>query len=403
MRAEGTPVLFVNAGNALFKRESVPADKVRPWRAVADLIVSSHNEMRCDAWNVGAYDLSLGLAYLLEKRAEARFPFLSANLLTPEGKPVFEPFLLKEVGGVRVGIFGLIDADLKRDKIPDGDRFRVADPLQTGVEVARRLRSQGADLVILLTDMIGRASRRVALGEAPVDLIVGSDQRNQISLPIVVGNSYLTHLDRGGKSVGRLDLTLSPKGAASAAEGAVTRIGDTRFSNAFVQLRLEIPDHPVVGPRVAKVLQEVSAVQEEVARQASKPDDPECGKEYVGIAACRECHGDRYAHWKETRHAKAYKTLVDRRRQFDGDCVPCHALAFECEGELIDWTALKSFTNVQCEACHGPGSLHVRSGGEERMFGSGEAPGACANCHTPERSPDFEARPHLRAVCAPGP
>lgn len=400
MRKEGTPVLFLNAGNALFKRESVPADKVRPWRAVADLIVDSTSEMRCDAWSVGAYDLSLGLGYLLEKRERVRFPFLSANLLTPEGKPVFEPFLLKEAGGVRVGIFGLVDPDLKRDRIPDGDRFRVADPLEKAAEVVKKLRAQGAEFVILLTDMTGRSSRRLALAETPVDLIVGSDQRNQISLPIVVGTSYLTHLDRGGKSVGRLDLTFSP--SAAGPDGASTRIGDVRFANAFVQLRLDIADHPVVGPRVAGVLQELSAVQEEVAAQAPKPDDPECGKEYVGMASCQKCHEDRHAHWKATRHARAYQTLVERRRQFDGDCVPCHAVVFECKGDLIDWTALKSFANVQCEACHGPGSLHVRSRGQEGMFSGAEAAGACVNCHTPDRSPDFEPAPHLRGICAPG-
>jgi hypothetical protein len=252
--------------------------------------------------------------------------------------------------------------------------------------------------VILLTDMEGRASRRLAM-ELPIDLVIGSDRRNQISLPIQVQDTYIVHLDRGGRSVGHLDLVRAAAGAKAPSEPGSVKIGDFWVRNTFAQLRVELPDDPVVGAMVTRALQELSKVQAEVATAPPPQEDEDCGKEYVGIAACRGCHEDRYRGWDSTRHARAYQTLVDKRRQFDAECVVCHAVAFECAQDAIDWKALERFVNVQCEACHGPGSLHVRSKGKEGMATGADLAAACPRCHTEERSADFDFAERFPHVC----
>ncbi|MFU8858642.1 MAG: hypothetical protein ACNA8S_16760, partial [Deferrisomatales bacterium] len=218
MRQEGQPVLFVNAGNSLFRREQLPRDRVPPARMTADLILAAYDEMGCDAFNIGAYDLSLGMDYLLDKQAKARFPFVSANLVDPHGRHLFQRYVLKELGGIKVGIFGLVDADLKRDKIPASHKFSVTDPAEAALSAVAEMRAQGAELIVLLTDMTSRAKRRLAMVGEPIHLIVGSDQRNQITLPLVVQDSFITHLDRGGRSVGRLEV--SRAGTEAAGGGA---------------------------------------------------------------------------------------------------------------------------------------------------------------------------------------
>ncbi|MBE0617047.1 MAG: 5'-nucleotidase, partial [Proteobacteria bacterium] len=58
-------MLLLNAGNLLFKREYLSPDRVPPARLTADLILDGYGVMGCDALAIGAYDLSLGTAYLL--------------------------------------------------------------------------------------------------------------------------------------------------------------------------------------------------------------------------------------------------------------------------------------------------------------------------------------------------
>jgi hypothetical protein len=366
-------------------------------RVTADLILASTGKMGCAAFNVGAYDLSLGVDYLLEQQSRLPFPFVSANLVDPHGRLLFRPYVLVQAGGMKVGIFGLVDSSLKKDKIPASHKFAVKDPLETARATVAELRAKGADLIVLLTDMTSRSKRRMAMLEDPIHLIVGSDQRNQITLPITVQSSFLTQLDRGGRSVGRLEVY---RGGREPTGVRGTAVGEFLFRHGFVQLLVEMPDHPVVGPLVTRTLKELSVLQERQAAEAPVPEDPDCGKEYVGIASCRTCHPARYRAWLDTRHAKAYETLATRKRQFDPECVVCHAVAFECEGDVIDWKALEGFTNVQCEACHGPGSLHVQSEGGEKLLAGRGLLVSCARCHTPERSTDLDLEPRFRQVCS---
>ena len=56
---------------------------------------------------VGNHEFDFGRERLEKSRREAQFPWLSANILGEDGKPAFAPYIVKTVGGVRVGILGL--------------------------------------------------------------------------------------------------------------------------------------------------------------------------------------------------------------------------------------------------------------------------------------------------------
>jgi hypothetical protein len=73
---------------------------------------------------------------------------------------------------------------------------------------------------------------------------------------------------------------------------------------------------------------------------------------YLGVQACRECHIDPFRAWEKSGHARAMDRLP-RDRKKDGRCLGCHATGY---GEPASGGNV--FENVQCEACHGPGSLY---------------------------------------------
>lgn len=81
---------------------------------------------------------------------------------------------------------------------------------------------------------------------------------------------------------------------------------------------------------------------------ASPPQIP--GATFVGSASCAECHEDVTAHFHDRTHARLLATTNKARTPEQG-----------------------------CESCHGPASLHVKSGGEPGTIAKGAA--ACATCH----------------------
>ena len=390
-------LLFLCAGNLLFNREFIAPAKRETALLKAELILDSYNTMKCDALNVGAYDLSLGVDYLLTLRKTARFPLLSANLTDQHGTLLFEPYQMREVNGIRVGFFGLLDQDLKRDKIPGGHKLLVREPVEAATEMTSRLQKDGAEFIVLLTDLRGRHLRSLTQARLPIDLIVGSDKRNQISLPVVTPESFITHLDRGGRSVGHLEVSPLPKGGSS---GPGQPIGDHLLRHQFVQLRLDIPDHPLVGPRVAAFEKLEATLQKEQMVGNGDDDNGDCGRAYVGAAVCATCHADRFRTWQATDHAHALATLAQRDRQYDEECLVCHALAYECDESGLKIASVEQFPNVQCESCHGPGDVHAAAEGGKPMRPLQPVEPVCLRCHTPERSDGMDFAAAANRICA---
>jgi predicted CXXCH cytochrome family protein len=92
------------------------------------------------------------------------------------------------------------------------------------------------------------------------------------------------------------------------------------------------------------------------------------GAHYTGTKACVECHADQTAHFGTATHARL-------------------ALADPKVGD------------TGCEACHGPGSVHVNSGGARgTIVNPSKSPETCFQCHLDKRG-EFSL-PHAHQVLA---
>ena len=128
--------------------------------------------------------------------------------------------------------------------------------------------------------------------------------------------------------------------------------------------------------------------------------DPDVNPTYVGVKKCIACHNDVYSFWLTTRHSRAYATLEEERRQYELDCIGCHTTGYEELGGFTDVTNAERFLNVQCETCHGPGSLHVRNADTEII--SLYAEKNCLTCHDEDNDDDFNYRRDLAIIRCPG-
>jgi hypothetical protein len=109
--AGGGAVLLVDGGNFLVGAESLETR--------GKVIVDAYNALRYDAVNLSPRDFRLGKAETLAVLKDASFAVVSANLLDAEGGgPLVSPYVVKEVGGKRVGITGVSEPPAGMDFLP---------------------------------------------------------------------------------------------------------------------------------------------------------------------------------------------------------------------------------------------------------------------------------------------
>lgn len=119
---------------------------------------------------------------------------------------------------------------------------------------------------------------------------------------------------------------------------------------------------------------------------------------YVGANACKACHTQAFDVWKNavfqlegvdedgnkiirsTGHSKAWQTLVDMGKDTDRTCIGCHSIGFMEKGGYCKAFEVDFRKDVQCESCHGPGSLHAQSG-DKKFIKRQVSENTCRGCH----------------------
>ena len=142
-------------------------------------VVAAYNALGYSAAAVGNHEFDFGPAgaaatpgatgadargALKARAAEARFPFLAANLIdSATGRPVawpnVRPSVLVDAAGIKVGVIGVMTSGGLRQTIAANVQGLRLDPLLTSIEAeARQLRASGATVVIVSAHAGGRCT-----------------------------------------------------------------------------------------------------------------------------------------------------------------------------------------------------------------------------------------------------
>ena len=86
---------------------------------------------------------------------------------------------------------------------------------------------------------------------------------------------------------------------------------------------------------------------------------------YVGVKKCKGCHkgekkGNVFETWSSKKHAKAFESIKAKGEEKNEKCLGCHTTAFNKGGYKIGDPSAADFEGVQCESCHGPGSVYKK-------------------------------------------
>jgi hypothetical protein len=179
---------------------------------------------------------------------------------------------------------------------------------------------------------------------------------------------------------------------------------------SFVTLGEDVPEDPAVRRILTRHYGAIARANLATARAAGKPcpDPARDAPSYIGVDRvppggtrdCRNCHPGPFASWEGTPHASAYETLVRGGRQFDLDCVSCHVTGWKLPGGPCDVASTAGRRGVQCEACHGPASLHAVD--PPAHIVRDPPTSTCTACHTSEHSTGFEPSSFRGRVVGPG-
>ena len=344
--------------------------------------------MNTAAMTVGAPDFAFGTEYL--EKVKREYNFLTSANIYKNGKIFFKPYILTTVKGVKVGIFGLTEPQ----KANKNMKVEIKDPVIVTKNVVMELKKYNPAVIILLSQLQDETLKKVLRQNKDISLVINGMDTSEAQVKTIDGRMVFS-VRAQGKYLGKIQISqlnkesterkkkegLLPKLRGNLNEKAVLNVAKTEFITVFDA----IPNEPKIG----KLLKEY---QQGLAKEKFKPL-PSAKKEkrgafYVGGGVCRRCHVKQFDFVMTTSHSKAYKTLESAGNHVKPTCVSCHTTGF---GKVEGFTQLpvpNELKGVQCEVCHGPGSLHFKKGNIVRK----PSETLCFECHTKEQSLDFNPK-----------
>lgn len=149
LRAKNPHTLLVDSGDML------QGSPLTYWHARVDQsgpnpLIDVMNRMGYAAFGVGNHEYNFGLPYLQAAYEQAAFPFVSANTYHHgTDRPVFDPYVIKEVAGVKVGIIGFTPPGVMVwDQGHVEGVYEFRDILASAKQWVPRMKAAGADVIL---------------------------------------------------------------------------------------------------------------------------------------------------------------------------------------------------------------------------------------------------------------
>lgn len=426
--------------------------------ARTQLIAESLATIGIQALGVGPRDLARGSDLFLGLAREHKLPLVSTNLSLDDAIPRYR---IAKVGDLSIAVLSVLTPSAL-STLPPFEGEKLQNP---GEALERTLEApdvRAADLRVLLFH--GEDLEAISLLEntADIDLLIPAQSERATTSLVQWGNARVPRVWSQGREIGVLRLHAAPgiEGpwqdaapyssddlqrleelvesvgaqiaqiestleAGAESPPILTRLQERRagyleeleaagsppefpadarsFLWNTVALAPGLPIHPQIEAKRQAYNRALAEIN--LANATPPPPAAQGHPSYVGAQTCLSCHSDAHAQWETTPHARAWETLVERDKAYDLECVGCHLTGYQRPGgSALGFTT--GLEGVQCESCHGPGSLHARNptligdvlGGVQREVSAN----TCVGCHNDEHSPRFDFDAYLPRILGPG-
>lgn len=395
---------MVDGGNLYWKSSRLTTQERPQQQEKARLMATAVQASGIDAMLLAEGDVALGVDFVKGLADELHLPYVATNVDCGGGFPAKQ--LVIERSGLQVGVLGAVN-----------DRASFTGCTATDPHAAIRdgvaaLQAAGVDVIVLLDALAEEPSEGLLKAVPGIDLVVGGTLQPLQSPDPAPGGGLQLGPGTRGRDVGVLTFTLVEGATAWREDSTAGRLAEQRdrYNEKVAQAKADaakangekdkaialrradyyakLADDAGAQLKAATAVSERAhsahntlvtldtAVKDDAATQAlvdaakarinalvsSSPSGPVLGP-YVGSAACAGCHAAETAQWRGTAHARAWASLVEKKRQLDQACFSCHATgAVPWAGDVLGPHApgeVGSLANVGCESCHGPGKDHL--------------------------------------------
>ena len=380
VRTEHGQILIVDAGG-YFPEVEMQKDS-------GPYVLKLMKQLGTDAAGVGDRDLRFGFAFLRENARSAGMPLVCANLYEkPGGKLAFPATMLRKVGRVTVGVFGVISD--KADLGPARDSLRVEDPLAAAARAVADLRKRGATVVVMLSSLGKVEGEDLAAAVEGIDEVILGRDVTLIEKGRRIKNTLACYGGEQGWYVGFSTLTLDAKNGVASSQCEMSILGPEVPTDAKVLASVKLFEDGL-NDRL-RMQEKDAAIRQHLTVEGEAEDQPD---HYIGADFCARCHAPEYAQWKSTPHSRAWATLVEQKKDATPECLRCHVVGYLKPGGFRSGEDAAKLSNVQCENCHGMGTSHEAMSAQPAVV----AELTCRGCHDGVASPPFDFatyRPHI--------
>ncbi|HET6978309.1 MAG TPA: 5'-nucleotidase C-terminal domain-containing protein [Pyrinomonadaceae bacterium] len=241
IREKNPNTLFMMAGDTISPSvESITykgAQMIEAWNAIG-----------LDYATYGNHEFDFGPDVLQERVKESKFSWIAANVIDTRTNEPFggaKRFVVREFGGVKVGLFGLVLPETKITSKP-GPNIEFRNPCDTAKEVVSELHGQGVKVVIALTHLSMREDKEVARCSG-VNVIIGGHEHTLLESH--AGVAPIFKMTSDARELGQIDLNILPSGELDSIDWKVIPV-DSKTKEA--------PEFAAIYKKYAGVLTELA-------------------------------------------------------------------------------------------------------------------------------------------------
>ncbi len=341
------------------------------------------SQMGYDAANVGEEDLLLGLDYLKYVADFVTTPLISANITDPAGAPVFKEYVLRDISTpdtkISAAIIGIISPEFNDTIQAVNPELSAADYRPILDHLVHRLRPQ-VDLLILLAHTSAEEASAIAREHPQFDLIIASHNGDDpMSAPERENGVPIGFAGTNGMHVGQATFFVTDHKAKL-------------HEYSMVKLEGTYAD----SPQILALLEDYQQMLRAEHVLDAYPRSETGGFTYTGNQKCKRCHSLPSWRYRKDKHAHAFKAIVEKRHEYDPECVRCHTVGFGYITGFMSPDKTPALQDVGCEDCHGPGSDHVERP-MQTDYGT-VTKETCETCHNVQNSPKFVYDEYIKKI-----
>ncbi len=170
---------------------------------------------------LGNHEFDKGISILGQVIDAAEFPLLCANIKfidNPGLNKKVKPYLIKNYGGLKIGIIGIVTDDLKT-LTGVSKQIEVYDDITTTQKYVDIIKDK-VDFIIVLSHVGFWEDVKIAKGVNDIDLIVGGHSHSLLGTPFIVKHksgeqTYIVQAGEYGQQLGKIELNFNHKKLSS--------------------------------------------------------------------------------------------------------------------------------------------------------------------------------------------